>query len=261
MSQGAVKDLPDPLDQPVASKGANLRGDDARGGSPDDLLSQMADEAIDKLMADSEKGGGASSASPVDPDESVVPAGKLQSELDTLFNKLDEPSAAPVARVDPDATSENAAPDDAAADEDATQSAAAELIEPAASEAVPVAAAEIAHAAPAEAQPAPVTPAEAHASVASSPDPAPQMPPNLSPDVAGRAPDVKALLDEAIATAPSHSRQSQVESILLVPLRILNAPFNSLGDGARNALGQIGIVTLLNAIAVLVYVLWFRRGH
>lgn len=237
MSQGAVKDLPDPLDTPVASQGAA-----PSGGSPDDLLSQMADEAIDKLIADSEKGTSAASspADPVSPanDEKDPPApvAELQTELDSVFDKLDQ-------SADPSPASEPAAeaPSDASG---------LELVEPPALE-------------PQPAEPEPSPPGHPVPSIETPPPPAPEQPAIEPPpaEPRGRSPDVKALLDEAVATAPRASGESVAGSILLLPLRLLNAPFGGLGDRTRDALGQIGIVTLLNAIAVLVYVLWFRRGH
>ena len=47
----------------------------------------------------------------------------------------------------------------------------------------------------------------------------------------------------------------------LRPLEWLNAPFAACPDHVRQALGKVALVTLFNAAAVLVYVLFFRRGH
>jgi hypothetical protein len=47
---------------------------------------------------------------------------------------------------------------------------------------------------------------------------------------------------------------------LLRPLVWINAPFAALPDGVRDALGKVAILTLMNAIAVLAYVIVFRKG-
>ena len=48
---------------------------------------------------------------------------------------------------------------------------------------------------------------------------------------------------------------------LVRALEWMNAPLAGLSDGAREALGKIAIVTTLNAVAVLLYVLIFRKGQ
>jgi hypothetical protein len=45
------------------------------------------------------------------------------------------------------------------------------------------------------------------------------------------------------------------------PLVWLNAPLDACPDGVREALGKVAVVTLVNAVAVLAYVLIFRRHH
>lgn len=66
--------------------------------------------------------------------------------------------------------------------------------------------------------------------------------------------DVRKLLIEQ----PQASSKSSLVSVLLVPLKLVNAPFMGLSDQTRDVLGQIGLITLVNALAILVYVLIFR---
>lgn len=44
-------------------------------------------------------------------------------------------------------------------------------------------------------------------------------------------------------------------------LELFNAPFAALPTGLREFLGKVAILTMFNSIAVLVYVLIFRRRH
>ena len=47
----------------------------------------------------------------------------------------------------------------------------------------------------------------------------------------------------------------------LKPLEWINAPMQSLPEGVREAVGKMGLLTLLNALAVLIYVFVFRKRH
>lgn len=64
------------------------------------------------------------------------------------------------------------------------------------------------------------------------------------------------VLDEALASA-----QAEEDSLpfYLRPLQWLNAPFAGLSEETRLALGKIAIITFFNALAVLVYVMFFRH--
>jgi hypothetical protein len=42
-------------------------------------------------------------------------------------------------------------------------------------------------------------------------------------------------------------------------LEWVNAPFDALPDGARDAIGKVAVMTLVNAVAILIYVLFFRH--
>ena len=78
---------------------------------------------------------------------------------------------------------------------------------------------------------------------------------------------VNADLDEATPVAPAELPDaSDLDAdppplpIYLRPLAWMNAPFEALPDRVRETLGKVALVTLFNAIAVLVYVLVFRGG-
>lgn len=49
--------------------------------------------------------------------------------------------------------------------------------------------------------------------------------------------------------------------LLLRPLQWLSAPLDPWPDQLRDILGKVGLMTLFNALAVLAYVLLFRRHH
>jgi hypothetical protein len=48
-------------------------------------------------------------------------------------------------------------------------------------------------------------------------------------------------------------------SFLLRPLEWLNAPLSACSDAAREALGKVALMTLINALAILLYVLFLRK--
>ena len=190
----AIKDLPDPLDAaPTAVDSA----------SPDDLLSQLADDAIDQLMQEGDATS-ASSASPA-PTADVL----TQAPADTEDTGLD---------VLPD--------------EDDHAPAAADQMPPPVD--VPAEIADLATNAPAPTDLNHDAPVAATAEASNA--------------------DVKALLDDALA-ADAEQGKSRV---LLWPLRVINAPFSGVNDGLRDVLGQVAIITLINALAVLLYVILFR---
>jgi hypothetical protein len=49
--------------------------------------------------------------------------------------------------------------------------------------------------------------------------------------------------------------------LILRPLEWLSAPLDPWPDQMRDALGKIGLLTLVNALAVLAYVFLFRKHH
>ena len=51
----------------------------------------------------------------------------------------------------------------------------------------------------------------------------------------------------------------QTPSVLVRVLQVINSPMSWISDAVRDALGKIALLTLFNAVAVLIYVLVFRR--
>ena len=63
--------------------------------------------------------------------------------------------------------------------------------------------------------------------------------------------------DAAVAAAEA-AKLARLEPVIRV-LETVNAPISSASDAFRDALGKIAILTLVNSIAVLIYVLFIRR--
>jgi hypothetical protein len=58
-------------------------------------------------------------------------------------------------------------------------------------------------------------------------------------------------------TSETAEKRNRLE-ILLRPLEWLNKPLSACSDAVREALGKVAIMTLINALAILVYVLFLR---
>jgi len=274
----ASLDLPDPLKQsgkPAGkSPGAKAAPGDIGLGATDDLLSQLAGNEIDRLLAEAEVEGSsgevaeaeptpvaevkpALSIEPVEetiapPQEKVAPPenqlvaqevdlaaspvdtaqGEVGAELDELFAALKDPTLKfqEIGEPEPEPEPEvEVAPVEAAAVKAAPAGeAAAKSVDSSAAVAAELEADERQHRQDKKAEASPA--------------------PNASAAVPAAAPAPKP------APAPG-------VPLWLKPLELINAPFNALPDAWRNALGQIGIVTMLNAVAVLVYVWLFRGKH
>lgn len=245
MSQ-ALRDLPDPTEPAPVLPAANA----------DDLLAKMADEAIDKLLAEADRGPPVTplkitpppSAAASEADENAVDTSAAEAALADLLNSVSMPAApkpAPAKPAEPPPAEDLVAresagqPADVAAaspstiaDIDSDDVSLAGTFESPPAEAIAAAnaQAEVAHAnADAEASHA------AHAAVAAH---------------AAPADDVKSLLAEEMPGRPSP---------LLWPLWLLNLPFAWIGGRARQALGLIGIVTLVPAVCAIVYVLYMKK--
>ena len=250
MGQAAV-DLPDPMQPPVSAAGT------------DELLAQLAGEEIDRLLAEADaerpaeqKAGAALPAAqaPSMPQESVPPAvqqqaaqaaaaadAELSSELDNLFAELTINQSAPPA----------AAP----------QAAAPATIAPVPNE-TPAPSAEAQSAAPPApvAEAAPIHPVEeelrateameragraaAAAEAQGQPQSQTESPPPAKQDAA-----LAMLASESAAPLP----------LFLRPLEWLSAPLDAFPEGVRDVIGKVAILTAVNAISVIVYVLAFRR--
>jgi hypothetical protein len=184
MGQAAV-DLPDPLQQPSATGAKNA----------DDLLSQLAGDEIDRLLAKSTE---SPADAPAAADAANAPAATV-----------DEVDASGAVLVPPHAVEDSADP--SAVDLDAVLATAA---------ATP-----------------PTPPAE------------------------------QAALSESMSDHPETDNSPPIElgtsriPLFLRPLEWLSAPLDPWPDQLRDALGKIGLLTLVNALGVLAYVLLFRKHH
>ena len=224
MALPTVKDLPDPLDSTPTSASAN----------PDDLLAQMADEAINKLMAEAEKD---------DLPVRTPPRAPVQAVPEPIA-ELSAPPEPPPAAPSIESTLEAAV---------AQAKQASEPVESRHTESPQADSPHDESALTSPPSPQPVEVSEDSIALLGTTDDV--VLPTEEHAVPSSAADVKALLAEPV----HHDRAGA--SVVLLPLRIVNAPFAVLGDRVRNAVGQIAIVTLINALAVLAYVLIFRRHH
>ncbi len=247
----ATLDLPDPLD--AATVGASP--------SADDLLSQLAGDEIDRMLAsndvDRNPGAGADTApratqinhveepatdvarqSAIAATPNVDP--DINAQLDALFDDLtspksEQPAPAEDQSTPPDPIAETAT-DPAAAIIAASTTALQQALQPAPSSA---------SLAPTVAQEDLDTLAERAALTAPLPEPEPEA-------------DPRTQIQSSLAEAEAHYHQNKLP-FYLRPLEWINAPFAALPDPLRETLGKIGLLTLFNAAAVLAYVLIFRR--
>lgn len=233
-------DFPDPLDDAAR----------ARPGDTDELISRLADEAIDRMIAEDESAekspGGTESrrVKRVDAADAAVfrpPVEAIFSEpaLQRLFEEGNAFVAPDLPRSDTKPLYRPAEPQEPDPETVAAAASLNVLLQPTVSsaptptqEAMPAAVAE-----PDAPLDSVTSTADRDAATVVVTPPAP-------------AADVRALLaDVPPAGVP----------VLLRPLEWLNWPFGQLPEGVRIALGQVGILTILNAAAVLAYVLLFRR--
>lgn len=274
MGQSAV-DLPDPVEQ----------NSPAPGASADDLLAQLAGDEIDRLLAGAHETPGKPSAggaatpkkpsdgtsphaapepssqelkraeadpAPVEEPQSAPDAEeKIDSQLEALFAELNDPEAKPkhsAASESKAGSPENKAqavddPPVAATDLDSTiESEASEKIAQVESEMTDAEADAPADAEKAAPEPVVEDPTQGESANLLSIQ-------EMRSREAGERP--AALLAEDVDDAPL--------PLVLRPLEWINAPFAELPEGVRELLGKVAIVTLFNAVAVLLYVLLFRR--
>lgn len=193
----------------------------------DDLLAQLAGQEIDRMLADSDVeaehagDGTAGHTAPGGAEITSDPA--YQKELDDLFNQL---QAAPIE----DMTVQGAPPVEPAP-------APAEL---AAAIAPPPASAEAPAAVP---QPLPAAP----------PAPAEQPTTAAEREALNAPPDLATTIEQAVVEV-----HRQRTGPLVRALELINFPFSACPDAVRDLLGQFAILTFMNAIAVLLYLLIFR---
>jgi hypothetical protein len=217
----AVVDAPDPLQNPKP----------ATPPSADDMLSQLAGDEIDRLLAEAEGQKSAKPAAP--PPEPVAAAPAVESvgfdskqsaaEIDALLAQAESnvpPPATPPA--EPPAATAPTAPAPAATPAVVVEAPKTQPPQP-----VP-AAVEIAKE---------IEQSEAERKALH----APQVKADISPQ----------LIIDQTARLP----------LILKPLELLSSPLDACPEIVREAIGKMAIVTMVNAIAVLSYVLIFRRHH
>jgi hypothetical protein len=193
-------------------------------GNADDLLAQLAGKEIDRLLAESQVDDDA----PVEP-EKVHTAADVSAAAPAATAPTSEPA------VEPPPAMATFSPPVGKLDAELEQ-----LLEPVMDP--PVAEIDGAIASEAQQRLAPLTgDAAVEAPTAGEGSAAPEP---LTPAA------IAAVLDEHLTDPPL--------PLLLRPLEWMNAPLTRLPNSVREAIGKIAIVTLLNAIAVWVYVTWVR---
>lgn len=239
-------DLPDPTDAPP----------DEAAASADDLLSQLAGEEIDRLLAEADSGEPMTTRQPAarepnDPPvtatarmihESAVESAAIDSSIVDL--PIDEPITVDPPKVHPQGG------------EIAPLSPAAHKLP-----AYSVAAGRQPTASPAEAR-------HIDASIettSTAPDVAAEPPSaadalreeldNDETDVNHTDASLPDVLDEVLSAGPTVEASVP---LLLRPLEWLNRPFAFISNQTRTRLGKVGLITLANALVILAYVLFFR---
>jgi hypothetical protein len=249
MDQAAV--LPDPLDESTAASSTLA--------SADDLLAQLAGEEIDRLLAESEAetaslslrrrtqdvaNKSASEQQPVDAPPAAAPAPA----------PVEEP---PEVNLDALAKEVEASGEVGGAGTPTAEPSAAEVVQP-----LPAPAPTVETLPPTEAA---TPPASAPVAIPAPPTPAaPSAPAPVAAPAAPPPAETATLNDVLVAsTLPAEAIDAMDAGdslpLYLKPLEWLNAPLDALPEGWRDALGKVAIITLVNAIAVLLYVALFRN--
>jgi len=236
MGQAAV-DLPDPLAAaPVSS------------ASTDDLLAQLAGEEIERLLAEADEPPASSKPAVVAPINQSAPpvASPTQNAgASTLSSLLEPPTNTPTKIAAPAFKGAQSSP-----------SPEAELS---------TLFLEIENSAPTpSAQPASSS-KPAPSELDSAPSAADALAQEMLEDAATSPSGRAAFSSTATASASSHAsapahETSEGESLPFRILGWLNRPLDPYPDHVRDLVGKIAIVTIVNAAAVLAYVLIFR-GH
>jgi len=228
MGQATV-DLPDPMEPP------------ATVANTDDLLAQLAGEEIDRLLAENDSAGDESSqaeaVAPVAPAAEGASAAKaapananstVDAQLGDLFASLGIDGTSPETHPGPSLAGGTTGSEANSFASAATPS--APLTDDAAAKS----------AADSDLAEDATSAAERGALDASEVMPAP-------PAAASRP------------TVTARQHRPEFPPILL-PVRWLSAPLDGFSDDVRDTIGKIAILTTVNAVAILVYVL-FVRGH
>ena len=258
-SQGA--DLPDSLDSALPVSAEKV----------DDLLAQMAGEEIDRLLSDAENPRESTEqrATPVSPEQPVV------RQLDALFAAPEVPAELPKpTRSAPPAAESKpvpAAPSDAPMGDDEVSKQLNDLFSDAETSAEVPKADAVATSAPATA-PAPASPASAApTSTEAASDAAAAVDPSLAMEMSTTSEERAALgatesdastQDPLNLQLPEGDDEGQgLAEVAIKPLEWMNTPWGGVPDQWRDMVGKIALLTLFNALAVLVYVFLFRHHH
>lgn len=282
MAEEATKtDLPDPAQAAGAAK----------AGGTDELLAQLAGDEIDRLLAEADKhaaaGGSAVEVDPSavaaevagpevpDPSEAEVVAAAAEvaaAETTEVAAAVAEPAPAkPKRRNAADgsrAAGEALHPDDPLAGQlDSLFEELSKQPDPLAEAAPAGQAAPPPQPAPAaETDPAPTAVAEGAGSEfddATSATERDRLVAGLDQETtdpvaaAEAAAEITAAIDGAVRQAARPGRE--LPAFVLKPLVWMNAPFAFLPDTLRDILGKVGLVTFVNAVALLAYLRFFRK--
>jgi len=244
MGQATV-DLPDPSEVPAAPM-----------SSADDLLAQMAGEEIDRLLAeaDVEKGSkdpaAPTSETPEAPPAAEVPLPALSGTDPQLDAVLDQAASTPVPRTDEADSIQAALFDDAKPVPVHTRS----LMPGAVIEPEPIEAPDL------KAEAKQLDEALAKGSTEALPE-------IKNAEVETSTLEKNALTD-AIESIDPHAQPAPELKLddapvpfYLKPLVWINFPMDFLPPPAREAIGKVALLTLVNSIGILAYVLVFRKHH
>jgi hypothetical protein len=225
-------------------------------GKADEVLSQLAGSEIDRLLAEAEvapaeKDAGASDKNDSSTQTSIKPDPRaaaaetelgldeaaLTNQLDELFDKLQQDTAAKTPEPATAAQAQPASPP--AAEAPATEGAErAALLEAAGFNA--------------DAKPADAPPAQAAAPAASESATAPA-------PAASETSERDAVLSAAGFENPQSDQES--DPIWIKPLVWINAPLTNCSPAVRQAMGRAAIVTMVNALLVLSYLAITHTHH
>jgi hypothetical protein len=270
----ATVDLPDPLES-IAP--ANAAGAGSAGGSADELLAQLATSEIDRLLADADVERPTGAAPPAAPEAAPAPV-IVETPVATVsapageptLQEIDEAGARQLDTLFEEIKREEASVGPATA---APVAAAGELSAPTAPQASTDTAPVAAHAVT-EAPGDPQRASQLDALFTGAGDAAEEtggserqaLTEDLSPEqlFAGEVLAAQVLIEESADAALTESDDPSAEvigppSLLVRLLEWLNAPLAGCSESMREGLGKVAIMTLVNALAVLAYVVFFRK--
>lgn len=225
----AATDLPDPLEQPAAPPAPTA----GAAASADEIISQMAGDEIERLMAAAGEDAPASAKTPPPPpapSAAPAPPPKKESVADLIraaAASIEGHAGGPAVVADPNDPEPIAEPPPK----------------------------------PAPAKHKKAT-AAAKAPATSPADPAVPAPSGIDQlKEAARAASAAAGNDVAPPPRRALKPQRNAPPWLIAMLQVLNSPAQGFSDTLRQALGKVALVTTFNALAVLIYVLIFRHPH